>query len=40
MKMFMTFEKLHIVPWIHSPAISSVATFMLSKAGDIEAGGL
>jgi hypothetical protein len=29
-----------ILPQLHSPAISSVTTFMLSKAGDNEAGGL
>ena len=36
MKIFMTFEKLRIVPQIHSADISYVTTFMLSKAGDIE----
>jgi len=36
MNIFMTFEKLHIVPQIHSPAISYVTTFLLSKAGDNE----
>jgi hypothetical protein len=34
------YTKIIYISCVHSPALSSVTTFMLSKAGDNEAGGL